>query len=274
MDNTFLTALGLNKTANISPSAIDLPIYVFDDFLDGGAGKFHTNSAVASLTFDPGTGDSTASLTADSGLNMWGIGGTNATTALVSVVAAPAYPGGWVRLTTAGASADETCILHLTNKVRFGQDAKESRQPWVFRSRVLINTITANSVVVGVGPYNNLNCVETQSASSADFKITNGTVYYQYATSATTVAATALTDENGSNITVAANTFHIFQIEWDGMGTLSYYMDGRLLKTVTPPAFTAANLTVHAGIGDTGGAAKTVDIDYTMLLADPVVGGR
>lgn len=245
--------VGLTRGADIGPGGWLLPAGFVEDFVEAGTDRIGA-----------------------AGAEKWALGGTNATTTLVAVLlpsVAPSYDG-WVRMTTAGAAADESCIMRQGAPVVMSTSTTDPRG-WTFRTRFVLGaSVAACNFVFGVGAYNNLNCAATQTATSVDFVILNGVVGYQYQTSAATVTFTAITDENGNNITVAASTDHTAQIVWDGKNILTFYMDGKLIKTVRLATFSLANITAHAGVGDTGGAAKSVDVDYLVLLSAPPKAGR
>jgi hypothetical protein len=252
MNPKLFAALGLNRTANMPAGAMDFPVVgVWDDFTEGSPQDFKI------------VGD---------GIAKYEVGGTNATSVLAAI--SVQADRGTVTLTTAGAAGDDTNIVHTAAAVPWTQAAADPR-PWVFRCGYTQTSITTNSTCVGVGLYTGINAIETQSTGSADIVIVNGAVNYRYKTNVTTVTSTALLDpDTGVALTVLAGSYNIAQIEWDGKN-LRFYFNGKLYKSVVPPAFTASLITAHAGITDTSaGAPKAFSIDYLILVGDGPKAGR
>lgn len=223
------------------PYPFKMPVVLFDDFLTGSTTDFSKTATGKYL-----------------------IAGVNSTATSVAIQTTYAIAGGFCRYTTTGASADSVGMVSYTAPVLWSKSSTDP-QPWVAQIRANINTITAATQMFGVCPYNGPDQFTTQSASSAQIVVTNGALGYRYMTDVTTVTTTAVVwEDNGTTATIGTG-YHTFTVTWDGVATLVYMVDGRVIKRVAVPNFTAALVTVGAVIGTTSAAAKTMDLDYWYL---------
>lgn len=244
------------------------PGVYFNDFFESGINHF-----------------SDTDLTAD-----WKIGGLNATAAITSVgpvntasstpITAAESCNGWLRVITTGASGDEAFIQLQSQTGIFSYTTTAGqRRPVVFQCRARINTITTSTQLFGMLAASAVNGaagdpIDTQAVGFA-LVVTNGTVGYQYKTSATPVATTTATyADTGTTATVTAATIHTFTILYDGMGTLRFFLDGRLLKQASVPTFTTDSLSPCLGIDTASAATKSVDVDYVYAGSPTTIGGR
>ncbi len=240
--------VGLNKVGIDYP--FKKPVDIFEDFVGGNTGDY-----------------------SKTGTGKFLIGGVNSLATSVATVTSEGTPGGYCRFTTAGASADSVGMLWGNSAPVNWSTSATDPLPWTMQQRFEVVSIASCTQLAGVSPYNQPDSFTTQSASSAYIVVTNGALGYQYKIGATTVATTAATWEDGTTATIGVG-YHTFRIDWDGLSTLVFYVNGRLIKRATVPAFTAAQITVGTCVGATTAAAKTLDLDYWYLCQQTSKDGR
>ena len=83
----------------------------------------------------------------------------------------------------------------------------------------------------------------------------------------TTTAVTATGDIDLDNVAVT-DEFQIFRLEIDPNGTARWYIDGKLLKTLSGAVSTTADLLSIVAVTENGGAAAKMEVDYVLVEAN------
>lgn len=206
------------------------PIYKYDDFL--GVEVDATNDWVESIV-------------------------NSSTTTVVS-----GSHGGVARITTGGADDDDhelssPLILKATKGI--GMEA-----------RIALGDVAASAFNVGFTD------AVTEAADLLAFTFATTTL----TTTATDAAlffsdpdatsnvlrAAAVKNNTDSTITAGSllvnDVFHVYRIEIDSSGNISWYFDGALFKTATAAITTSVALCAYVGLINRETAANTLDIDY------------
>lgn len=216
----------------------------------------------------------------------WKVAGTNADpTANVTRAATPTSIGGVMNFTTTTSSGDEFYTQPGTNSGMFMFESSTSDpRPLVFQARICQSTTVANGtfgvgLCIGSGITSTTDPVGTQ-CEGIYFVVDAGTVKTAYKTSATTGAFTAASyldvTPNVAVSTLVVSVMHTYTILYDGQGQFWMFFDGRLVKNVVLPSFTARSINPFFGVTANTAAAAAVNIDYIYASQEctRVGGGR
>lgn len=217
-------------------------------------------------------GQTDLSITATAG--RWIVGGLNSAIASIDqmdVVVADGEVTGAIEVTTTTGSGDE-CFMQLEGAPFICALGRKM----VFSTRVRLDTITtANQYfgmwIPGAVATGSVDPEDTQ-VSGFGFAVVAGVVNYQVKNATTTLANTAA----GLTLTASTTTgWHKFEIYWDGVNTLEFWVDGTRYVSYTGAAI-PLNLYLAPAIGiSTGsGAAKAMKCDWIYAATEAPVAGR
>lgn len=231
---------------------------------------------VPTVLWDDFVGWSAASVSNTNYAAPWKSGGTNAATGSVSQSTTTAHGA---RVSTAGANADEMYVQAGTvGRFAFSNSTSDP-QPIVWQAKIAVGTAASTSFGAGL-------CVATGVNVAADpvgtqcvgayFVVAAGVVKWCYSTSAETVTVTnAVYQDTGETVAAAANaTFITFGIRYDGKGSLTFLVNGRIVKSATLAAFTATAVNPFFGVTAQTAAIHFVDCDYVYCGQKQLAAGR
>ena len=218
-------------------------------------------------------GQTDLSLTATAG--RWIVGGLNSAIASIDQMDVVVADGtdiiGAVEITTTGSSGDE-CFMQLEGAPFLCAVGRKM----VFSTRVRLDTITtANQYfgmwVPGAVATGSVDPEDTQ-ANGFGFAVVAGVVNYQAKNATTTLANTAA----GLSLTASTTTgWHVFEIYWDGVNTLEFYVDRTKYVSYSGAAI-PLNLYLAPAIGLSTGsaAAKAMKVDWIYAAVEAPPNGR
>jgi hypothetical protein len=228
------------------------PAVLYEDFINFGQGKLSTTA----------TGGE------------WFVGGTNAVITNVDQVDVVVADGtdlcGVVDITTTAASGDET-FLQLEGAPFLCAVGRKI----VFSTRVRLDTITTCNQTFGMyvpGSVTAAGDPEDTQANGFGFFVEAGVVKYQAKNAATTLVNTAA----GLTLTASTTTgWHTFEIYWDGVNALEFWVDRTRLITYTGTAIPLnLYLSPVLGISTSSAVVKNFKCDWVYAAAEAPLAGR